>query len=104
MLTPNFWVWVVAGACALLCALSLWVRGQRRRSLAVRGYSLFMVGVALCQFLLAGGQLAKTSGSVFWLALELAVLLSAVCGLVIFTVYAAREDAQRGAEMQRYRP
>ena len=94
---------VFAGVGFLIYALVLWVWGQRRRSLALRWFSLGKVAFALCAFIAAGGQLTHLYASDLWVALELAALFLAVCMAVVGGVTGVRE-AVRGAGMQRHRP
>jgi hypothetical protein len=97
----QFGALVVAGVGFLLVALVMWVRGQRRRSLAFRRWmTLFYVALALCAGFSAVEQLANPRTFDLWEALPLAALLLAVCALVVAGVYAVRET-QRGSGMQR---
>jgi hypothetical protein len=100
MLTLHFWAPVVASVFFLLFALVNWVRGQRRRSLAYRWFSVVYVAVALCAGFAAVTWLVTPRVSDLWLDLEFAALFLAVCALVVACVYAIREN-RRGAAMPR---
>lgn len=91
---------VFAGILFLLYALVLWVWGQRRRSLALRWFSLSQVAFALCAGFAAVAQLATPRTFYPWSDLEFAALLLAVCAGVVGGVYGVRE-AQRGSRLQR---
>jgi hypothetical protein len=102
MLSWQFWAPVFAGVVCLLIARFIWVQGQRRRSLALRWWSLAYVAFALCAGLAAVAHLANLYASELWYALELAALFLAICTFVGFGVYAIWE-ALRGSGMQQYR-
>jgi hypothetical protein len=93
---------VFAGLCFLLYALVLWVWGQRRRSLALRWFSLSQVAFALCAFIAAVGDLVNLYASDLWLDLFLAALSLAVGAGVVGGVYGVRE-ARRGSGLGRQR-
>jgi len=93
---------VFAGICFLLYALVLWVWGQRRRSLALRRFSLSQVALALCAFIAAVGYLVNLYASDLWVALELAPLFLAVCMAVVGGVTGIWE-ARRGSGLGRPR-
>jgi hypothetical protein len=90
-----------AGTCFLLYALVLWVWGQRRRSLALRWFSLSQVAFALCAGFAALAQLATPRTLYPWTDLVLAALFLAVCAVVVGVVYAAREARRGGSGLQR---
>jgi hypothetical protein len=97
-----------AGIFFLLCALVLWVWGQRRRSLALRWFSLSQVAFALCAGFAAVAQLATPRTFYPWSNLEIAALLLAVGAGVVGGVYGFREgiregirEARRGSALQR---
>src|SRR5215831_1145381 len=74
---------VFAGVFFLLYALVLWVWGQRRRSLALRWFSLSQVAFALCAGFAAVAQLSTPRTFYPWSDLEFAALLLAVCAGVV---------------------
>ena len=94
---------VFAGICFLLYALVLWVWGQRRRSLALRWFSLSQVAIALCAGFAAVAQLATPRTFDPWFDLSLAAALSLALGAgVVGGVYGFRE-ARRGSGLGRHR-
>jgi quinol-cytochrome oxidoreductase complex cytochrome b subunit len=103
MLTFEFWMLVVLGVVFLFLALTRWRRGQRRRSLADRWWSLLHVALALTAGFLAVDQLATNSlTSEPWWALQTAALLVATCALVVAVVFSIQEN-RPGAGVHRYR-
>jgi hypothetical protein len=99
---PLFWAPVFAGVCFLVFALVSWVRGQRRRSLALRWGSLGFVAWALCAGFAAVSYQVTPRTFDFWSDLVLAALFLGVCLFVVALVYGVRE-ARRGSGMQRQR-
>lgn len=91
---------VCAGIFFLVYALVLWVWGQRRRSLALRWFSLSQVAFALCAGVAAVAQLATPRMFYLWSDLAFAALLLAVGAGVVGGVYGFRE-ARRGTRLQR---
>jgi hypothetical protein len=116
MLSWQFGAPVFAGVVFLLVARVTWVRGQRRRSLAMRWLSVANVSLALCEGFVAVEQLANfllshlsftlqmaawSLMSDLWLALQTAALFLAMCAFVVAGVYAFREQLQRRSGMPR---
>jgi hypothetical protein len=95
---------VFAGVGFLIFALVLWVWGQRRRSLALRWFSLAKVAFALCAGLGAVYQLflRRTVDVWLWSDLVIAALFLAVGASLVGLVYGIRE-AQRGSGVYRGR-
>lgn len=91
---------VFAGVGFLIFALVVWVRGQRRRSLALRWISLGQVAFALCAGFAAVAQLADVRMFDLWSDLSIAAWLLAVCAFLVAGVYGIRE-VRRGSELQR---
>ncbi|HZC05092.1 MAG TPA: hypothetical protein VE338_05570 [Ktedonobacterales bacterium] len=95
---------VFAGVGFLIFALVVWVRGQRRRSLALRWVSLGLVACALCAGFAAVAQLADVRMDVrmfdLWSDLSIAAWLLAVCAFLVAGVYGIRE-VRRGSGLQR---
>ncbi len=93
---------VFAGVCFLFYALVLWVWGKRRRSLALRWFSLSQVAFALGAGFAAVWQLAAPRTFDLWSDLLLAALSLAVGAGVVGGVYGFRE-ARRGSGLGRQR-
>jgi len=91
---------VFAGVVLLFYALVLWGWGQRRRSLALRWFSLSQVAFALCAGFAAVAQLTTPRMSDLWSDLVLAGLALAVCASLVGVGYGVRE-ARRGSGLQR---
>jgi hypothetical protein len=94
---------VFAGVCFLFYALVLWGWGQRRRSLALRWFSLSQVAIALCAGFAAVAQLATPRTFGLWYEVLIPAALSLAVGAgVVGGVYGFRE-ARRASGLRRQR-